>query len=190
MYLVLDIFFVYHSKNSISVVLDNTSATPTRTPQIFDQNRDGKIDRAEWVYVVEFVTASHAVTVHQSRHQPKSRVTDEMRAQLPPKLVAHLASDAFSQACMKVFDAKDTDKSNAIEPNELWKDALELASSVDPDAPSQVLYSEEESLKFIYEVKPLPPPPSSNLFIVNRLQFPLPPRPTPSGFRPERQRGH
>ena len=65
-----------------------------------------------------------------------------MRADLPSKLVDHLASEAFVQACMEVFDAKDTDKSNALEPNELWKDALDLARTIDPDTPPLILHSE------------------------------------------------
>ena len=66
---------------------------------------------------------------------PKSRVTDDMWAQLPPKLVEYLASEAFENSCMKSFDKIDTDKSNALEPRELLPVCAVLVSRIDPSLP-------------------------------------------------------
>ena len=84
----------------------------------------------------------------EAKH-PKSRVTDDMWAQLPQKLVEYLASEAFENSCMKSFDKIDTDKSNALEPRELMSVCVELVSSVDPDMPPM---SEEQCLDFILTV--------------------------------------
>ena len=63
------------------------------TLQIFDQNADGRIDRKEWVFVVEFVTAQHAIAVRKSRTQPTSRLSPQMRAQMPKDMIVQLASE-------------------------------------------------------------------------------------------------
>ena len=67
--------------------------------KIFDQNSDGKIDRGEWVYVIEYVCACHAIEAVT----PKSKVTAEMRKQLPEELLMQLASPAFITSCMASF---------------------------------------------------------------------------------------
>ena len=72
-------------------------------------------------------------------------MTDEMRAQLPPKLVEYLASDAFVESCMKSFDKVDADKSNTLEPRELMPVCVELVSSMDPDMPAM---SEDQCLDY------------------------------------------
>ena len=67
--------------------------------------------------------------------RPESKVTDEMRAKMPPKQVEYLASDAFVKSCMKSFDKIDTDKSNALEPRELLPVCAVLVSRIDPSLP-------------------------------------------------------
>ena len=87
-----------------------------------DQDGDGKIESDEWVYLVEYVTAAHAITVRNSRTEPVSRVTDEMCELLPEKLLEYLTSEVFIERCMASFDKTDKDSSNALEPNELWSE--------------------------------------------------------------------
>ena len=62
-------------------------------PQVFDQNADGVIDRKEWVFVVEYITVQHAIKTLDSRKQPTSRVTADMRAQVPKDMIVQLASE-------------------------------------------------------------------------------------------------
>ena len=61
--------------------------------QAFDQNADGVIDRQEWVFVIEYITVTHAIKTRDSRQQPTSRVTADMRAQIPKDMIVQLASE-------------------------------------------------------------------------------------------------
>ena len=106
---------------------------------------DGKIDRTEWLFVVEYVTASHAIAVHNKR-AAKSRLTEQMRSEVPPKLLEHMASQAFADKCHVSFDKIDTDNSNALEPNELWNECVDLVAFAEPDAPP---LTKEECLDII-----------------------------------------
>ena len=48
--------------------------------QIFDQDGDSTIDRAEWVYVVEYISVCHAIEVRMSRAEKKEDAKQEPSA--------------------------------------------------------------------------------------------------------------
>lgn len=43
--------------------------------------------------MVEYITVQHAIKVRDSRKQPTSRVTADMRAQVPKDMIVQLASE-------------------------------------------------------------------------------------------------
>ena len=59
----------------------------------------------------------------------KSKVTEEMRAQVPPELLAQLASSAFIDSCMQSFDALDVNKDGKLSLDELTRAAKQHSAS-------------------------------------------------------------
>ena len=98
---------------------------PVHNPQMFDTNGDGAVDAAEWFFLVEFVI----VMTFVEATKPKSQVTPEMRAKLPPPLQEMLKGPAFVASCMNSFDAIDHDGNEKLTGAEIAPHVLQVSGS-------------------------------------------------------------
>ena len=117
-------------------------ADPPHSPSYHQPPPPPTARRDEWFYLIEFVCACHAIEAIT----PRSKVTAEMRAQLPDALLLQLSSPAFITSVMQSFDELDTDKSEKLERDELMPVVVDLIGGIGGEGPPP---SADQCMEFV-----------------------------------------